>query len=109
MKKEIPKVYANKIDKKIENNCKVCITKNDEVVEKKEKIAKEPNIVQKDIHQKIKEIFNSNKYVYKADVLITLKDETITRRIIGKNNSQLITIDNELIPIDDIVDIKFKD
>lgn len=107
MKKEIPKVYANKIDKKIENNCKVCVTKNG-VIEKEE-VQKDPYIFEKDIHQKIKEIFNSSKYVYKADVVITLKDGSITKRIIGKNNSQLITIDNELIPIENIIDIEFKD
>lgn len=111
MKKEIPKVYANRFDKKLENNCRVCVTKSDEIIEEttnEESIDNEINLVQKDIHQKIKEIFNSNRYVYKADVVITLKEETITKRIIGQSNNQLITMDNELIPISDIIDITFK-
>ena len=35
-----------------------------------------------------------------------LKDGTVTKRIIGKNNTHLITMENELIPISDIIDIK---
>lgn len=38
----------------------------------------------KTIEQKIKEIFDSNTYIYKADVEITTKDTKMTKRLIGK-------------------------
>ena len=60
----------------------------------------------KNINQKINEIFSSSRYIYKADVEITLKSGKVVKRIVGKNSVHLITYDNELIPISDIVDIK---
>ena len=61
------------------------------------------------INQKINNIFNSNKYVYKADVVITTKDGKVVKKIIGQNKTHLITIENELIPISNILDIDFNE
>ena len=47
--------------------------------------------------------------IYKADVSITTKDGIILKRIIGRNSTHLITIDNELVPISDIIDIDFSE
>jgi len=104
MDKKLPKVFANKIDKKINNNETYYATNENRGV--KEEITEKESY---NINQKIRNIFNSTRYVYKADVVITMTDKTVTKKIIGKNNNQLITIDNELIPISDILDIKFKD
>lgn len=97
MKKKIPSIYANKINKNIGNNNQVYYSGKKEQEEKKE---------EKNISQKINDIFTSKNYVYKANVKIKLKDKTITKKIIGKNALHLITIDNELIPISDILDIQ---
>lgn len=104
MKKELPSVFANKIDRKIENNKTCYISKNEEKKEKKED---KKFKIEKNINEKINEIFSSPRYVYKADVLITTIDGVIKKRIIGKNGNNLITIENELINIDNIKDIKF--
>ena len=85
--KQIPKVFANKIDKKLENNTTYFKTSSED--------------------QKIKEIFASPRYVYKAEVEITFADKKIIKKIIGQSNGNLITLDNELIKISDILDIKF--
>ena len=104
MEKKLPTVFANKIDKKLENNTTVSVTREDTVREEKE-----PKMVYgKNINQKIQDIFSSTKYVYKADVIITLKDKKITKKVVGKNANYLITIDNVLIPISDIVDIEYQ-
>lgn len=104
MEKKLPTVFANKIDKKLENNTTVSVTREDTVREEKE-----PKMVYgKNINQKIQDIFSSTKYVYKADVIITLKDKKITKKVVGENANYLITIDNELIPISDIVDIEYQ-
>lgn len=109
MKKELPGLFANKINKKLENNERVAVTKPEEMVRKSEEsISKDAPILQKDIQQKIQDIFVSPKYVYKANVVITTKDKKVVKKIIGKNNQHLITIENELIPISDIVDIEFE-
>ena len=62
----------------------------------------------KNINRKIDEIFASPTYVYKANVEITTKDSTITTKVIGRNKSYLITMDNKTIPIDNIIDIKLQ-
>ncbi len=95
--KDLPKVFHNKIDKKINNNSSVFYSNNKEA----EKITDN-----KTVQQKINEIFSSPNYVYKANVDITLKDKKITKRIIGRNKDYIITMDNTLIPINDIIDIK---
>ena len=98
--KDLPKVFHNKIDKKIENNRNVYYSNNSYHEEEKTD--------DRTILQKINEIFSSPNYVYKANVEITLKDKKVTTRIIGRNKNYIITMDNELIPIADIVDIKSK-
>ena len=99
MSKKIPRVYANKIDKKLNNNSTYYVS-NEEKSEVKFKT--------NDINKKINDIFNSTSYLYRANVVITLRSGDIVKKIIGKNKNQLITIDNELIPIDDILDIRLK-
>ncbi len=107
MKKELPKVYVNKIDKEFKNNEKVVYNKSNyvEPVNRVENLKKE---LSGNINQKIKKIFNDPNYIYKADVIITLKDKEIKKRIIGKSGNFIITYDNELISISDIVDIKYR-
>ena len=108
MEKKLPKVYANRIDKNINNNKKVAYSSSSEIIEEKEEVREDRTAnFEKSVNQKISDIFNSPRYVYKADVDITLKDNKIKVKLVGKNNNKLITLDNELIPIDDIIDIKF--
>jgi len=120
MERKLPSVFANKIEKEVGNNKRVFYSSKDDLEETVEGVrdsstssdfaqrAKENLVQPKNIYQKLNEIFSSSRYVYKADVEITLKDGVVTKRIIGKNSNHLITIDNELIPISDIVDIKHK-
>ena len=96
--KDLPKVFHNKINKKINNNSNVFYSSN--------KNSSEDKSNEKNIIQKINQIFSSPNYVYKANVEITLKDKKIEKRIIGRNRNYIITMDNDLIPIVDIIDIK---
>ena len=95
--KDLPGIFHNKINKVFNNNNQVFYSNNS---------VKENIIDSRSILQKINSIFSSPNYVYKANVEITLKDKTITKRIIGRNKDYIITMDNDLIPIKDIVDIK---
>ena len=101
MNKKLPHVFHNKIDKKINNNTEYYYSKNKDHTN----IETEPS---KNIRKAITEIFSSPNYIYKANVIITLKDKTVEKRIIGRNKNYLITMDNETIPIDSIIDIKRK-
>ena len=92
-----PKVFKNTINKSIKNNERIFYSKN----KINEEIKDSRNII-----QKINDIFTSPNYVYKANVKIKTKDDTISTRIIGRNKDYIITIDNKLIPIKNILDIK---
>ena len=111
MKKDLPKVYANTIDKVIKNNKKIYMTDQKEKTSIKEQeniknITTEQN--KKSIDEQIKMILNTKKYIYKIPVEIETEKEIIITKIIGKNKNNLITIDNELIKIDTIKNIKIK-
>lgn len=112
MEKKIPEVFANKIGKEFSNNKKVYYSFNksvndDRSIKNEKKAEKISYKVPLNINQKINKIFNSSRYVYKADVNITTKEGVVTKKIIGQNSTHLITIDNELIPVSDIIDIDF--
>ena len=108
MQKKLPKVFANSLGK-IKNNNTVFYSadnndlNNDRNYDEKENKKK---LKGKTVTQKINEIFSSPNYVYKANVEITLKDKKVTKRIIGRNKNYIITMDNDLIPITYIIDIK---
>lgn len=98
--KEIPKVFHNKINKKINNNNKIYYsTKNSNIDEK-------INNKQQDIRKELRNIFNSSNYIYKASVEIKTKEQTYKTKIIGRNKNYVITIDNQVILIDNIISIK---
>ena len=86
-------MYHNKIDKQFTNNSIFYSTleKNNKVFESN------------DIRKKIQNIFNSN--IYRVNVHILLDSGLITRKVIGIYNNNLVTIDNEYIPISNIKDI----
>ena len=107
MAKELPSMYHNEINKSINNNKNVYSS----LIEKSKDSTRSSNFNQGlkfdrfSIEQKIFNIFNSKDYIYKADVTIVTDNQVIEKRIIGKNNNNLITIDNEYIPISIIRDI----
>ena len=52
---------------------------------------------------------NSKKYIYKIPVKIKINGNEKITRIIGKNKTNIITIDNEIIKIEEINDIEIYD
>jgi len=106
MEKKMPEIFQNKINKKLNNNEKVfysATAKNDRQPNTNTDVNTGINI-----YQKINKIFSSPNYIYKAEVEIKLKDKNIKTKIIGRNKDFLITMDNQLIRISDILDITKK-
>lgn len=92
---EKPRVYANPINKKIDNV---------QDLFRSDKDSRSINPV--DVNKKINEIFASRNHVYKSKVRITLKDAVVEKEIVGKTSINLLTLDGNLIRITDIVDIE---
>ena len=104
--KDLPKMYRNKINKDIKNNEKFFSTMYDKKIEKENNknifINNKNNYT---VEQKIYNIFNSPNYIYKIDVTVVTDSGIQNKRIVGKTKTNLITMDNEYIPISTIRDI----
>ena len=99
---ELPRMYHTKIDKDLINNERVFSTLDSNNIYTNSFINNRNNLT---VEQKIVNIFNSPNYIYKIDVVIVTDNNKVIKRIIGKNKNNLITMDNEYIPINTIRDI----
>lgn len=103
MNKELPKMYQTKINKTVPSIQKVYSTIDQKrEVNNQDRATKYSSI---SVEQKIDKIFSAPDYVYKADVTIVTDTETVKKRIVARNNNNIITINNEYIPIAIIRDI----
>lgn len=102
MNDKIPKIYVNKLDKKIDNNKKVYYSFYDN----NEEVINEVEIDYMDIQNKINNLFKSIDFVYKKKFLIKTKESEKEYIIISKSFDYLLTINGIKIYIKDIIDIK---
>ena len=99
---ELPRMYHNKIDKDLNNNERVFSTLDSNIIHTNSFINNKNNLT---VEQKIVNIFNSPNYIYKIDVIIVTDKGKDKKRIVGKTKTNLITMNNEYIPINIIRDI----
>ena len=105
MNKKLPKVFQNNLTHPVQNNRDVYYSKMKDVNTKEES---KHSIRGNTVYEKIQNMFASPIYVYKIDVEIVLTNgKRIVRKVIGSQQGQLITIENEFIPISQIQDIYF--
>lgn len=96
MKKDLPSVFSNPIEKEIKNNVEYyygSLNSNREVKEK-------------NIMQEINHIFASKDFVYKKQIRVTTIDNSFDVTLVGRNSNSLLTLDNKSIPISSITDIE---
>ena len=80
--------------------------KNINLEEKERKVI--PTKKNINITNKINNLFKQTNYVYKINALIETKEGTKEVILIGKTRDYVITLDNNLILIKDIIDINEK-
>ena len=97
-----PKMYRGEIKKEFNNNRCVYASYNDN---NDKKINNSFVYDTSSVRKKINDIFSSNTFIYRTKVNIVMDNETLTKKIVGVYNDNLITIDNEHIPINMIRDI----
>ncbi len=95
--KDLPRVFANPINKELNNNRSFNYGKLED-----EKKTKNSNLVL----EKINKIFKSDGNVYSIDCIITFENREEKYTIIGKTANNLVTKSQRLIPIRDIYDIE---
>ena len=93
---ELPKVFANPIEKDFKNTQKIYEGDiKDRTLEK-----------QIPLQQKINNIFFAKDFIYKKKVIITTIDGKKEKIIVGKTKDTLLTMNGEKIKINDIYDIE---
>ena len=95
--KDLPRVFANPIDRDISNNRTLSYGK---LIEERKK--QDLNLVK----NKIEQIFKSEGNIYSIDCIITFENDEEKYTIIGKTEHNLVTKTQKLIPIKEIYDIE---
>lgn len=93
--KKRPHLFRNNINKEINNNMKVYYTNS---------YSENENT----IDEKLNKLLEKNGYIFNLDVIIKTNDSTYDTRLAGKIKNYLITLDNKIIPIKDIIEITEK-
>ncbi len=94
--KDLPKVFANRIDKDINNNRSYSYGKLENEVQRRDDAM---------VNEKINKLFKSDSNIYSIDCLIKFESNEEKYTIIGKTSNNLVTKSQKLIPIRDIYDI----
>ncbi len=97
MNKNLPKVFANPINKDLKNNKEVSFSTLNE---------DRNNSPKENIPHKINEIFANPHHVYKSKVRITTKDNTYDTTIVGKTGFYLLALNGDKFNLNDIIDIE---
>lgn len=95
MNNDLPRVFANPINK--------VLTNNKDVYYSSESPKESVNDI--DINRKINEIFSSLHHVYKSNVRIKTDNNEFNTTIVGKSGNNLLTLTGEKININTIEDI----
>lgn len=104
MNKKLPKVFKNENTGTINNN-------KQEYYGGKENIVNNDNTMNNTIkmimvRKKINDLFSSENFIYKVNAIITTSSGDKECTLIAKNNDSLLTLNNESIPIKEILDIR---
>ena len=93
-----PKMYKGEVRKEFNNNRSIYASYNDN---NNRNISYDVS----EIRKKINDIFSSYDFIYRTKVNIVIDNKIVIKKIIGIHENNLVTIDNELIPINIIQDI----
>lgn len=115
MGKDLPSIFKNPCNKKIENNKKVFYSKYESI----------GNVVERDIgdisssneinlnnaltyNEALENLFKNNQFVFNVPVEIITKEVTLNTKIVSKVGDHLLTNSGKVIQLDDILSIKIK-
>ncbi len=109
--KKLPKIFQNEFAKTINNNKKICYLKEEDStsinklsskVEEGSKTSLEDGV---SVNTVLNQIFSGIGYSYNIPVTIKTKNRTYHTSLIARTAYHVITLDNEVIPISEIINI----
>ena len=89
-----PELFKNE-NVKVNNNREACLLKN-------------INNNDQNFEKVLDSIFNSFSSMYNTEVIIETKDKTYKTYLVSRTNNNIMTINREIIPIKEIINIKIK-
>lgn len=92
-----PKMYRCEAKKEFNNNRSVYASYSDNPTFK----VYDTN----EIRKKINNLFSSPTFIYRTKINVVINNQILTKKVVGLYNDNLVTIDNEHIPINIIQDI----
>lgn len=102
--KKLPKIYQNEVKKNFNNNEKVYYSEknrrnssNSVKVKSKNQIIDELNSLKKE-----------SGFIFNKPLIITTKDKTYDTAIVKMNNIEILTLNEDIIKIEDIISIERK-
>ena len=95
--KDLPHVFKKNIDSVHINNKNISYVRKD----------KKENTI--DIVDKLDKLFKSSRYVFNIGVIIKTKDNVYDTKIMSRNRNNILTVNDEVIPIKDIYSLIIKD
>ena len=110
--KKLPKIYQNESIKKINNNKSVFDSLKDDLnrIDKEKRIKEESQEELEfkglSVRDKLNELINQKSYIFNTKISLVFSDHEESTQIAGVVNNHIITMDNKIIKIDDIKDIK---
>ena len=102
MKKNLPKMFHNPINRNITNNLGVYST----ISKDKTPLYQEVKPNRFDIEQKIYHLLKDKTSISGVNVVISTNRGIFKRKMIGYIKNNIVTIDNEHFSIEEIMDIK---
>ena len=96
--KKLPKIYQGEFNKEIKNN------KESDYATNSDSVIKDENVL-----ETLNKLFSSTRHTFNIPVIIKTKNKVYDTKIASKINNYIITLDNDVIFIEDIISIKEKD
>lgn len=109
MAKQLPKIFQSPISHKIENNNKMFYSLNQEKAAQNAPIISQNNKNIESVEKTLDNLFHTTGYIFNIPVEIVTKEKKLQTKIAGKVKNTIITLDNDVIPITEIISIKRKD
>lgn len=107
MQKKLPKIYQTALSHKIENNDKIFYSAYQNV--KPLPVTNNREEQKSSVETTLNELFKTTGYIFNIPVEIITTKRSLNTKIAGKVKNTIITLDNDVIPISEIVSIKRKD
>lgn len=113
MSKELPSVFKNPSNKKIENNKRVFYSKYESIGNVEERVIGDvtsSNTINLDnattYMDALDNLFKNNQFVFNVPVEIITKEVTLNTKIVSKVGDHLLTNNGKVIKLEDILSIR---